>query len=141
MLGRATIWRRGDPIAHVESGGLVELLFLPEHEPIVGHDLSTLHQQEGEQESGDQDVSIPGGEVLLVCFSCDSADVPLFFLHDRLALLVLFLEVSRIRAFSFFSFFTSIPSLALSVSSSCCCFEPNSFTNLKETLWLAMSST
>jgi hypothetical protein len=93
-----TIWNQVDPIAHVESRGLVELLFLPGHEPIAGHDLRTLHEQEGEQESGDQDVSIPGGEVLLVGFPGDSADVPFLLLHDRLALLELFLEVSRVGA-------------------------------------------
>jgi hypothetical protein len=76
----------------------VELLFLPEHGPITGHDLSTLHQQESEHESGDQDVSVPRGGVFLVGFPGYNTDVPLFLLHDRLALLVLFLEVSRIRA-------------------------------------------
>jgi hypothetical protein len=31
----ANIWKRVDSITYVESGGLVELLFLPEHEPIA----------------------------------------------------------------------------------------------------------
>ena len=94
---------RVNPITYVKSDGLVELLFLPEHEPIAGHGLSTLHQQKGGQESGDQDVSISGGEVRFVGFPGDSANVPFFLLHDRLVLLGLILEAGRVRALSFFS--------------------------------------
>jgi len=84
--------RTQDSVTYVEFGGLVELLFLPEHEPITGHDLSTLHQQEREQENGDQDVSVSGAEVRLVDLPGNGTNVPFFILHDRLALLELLLE-------------------------------------------------
>ena len=45
---RISNFRKRDEIAYVESGRLVELFFLPEHEPITGHDLSALRQHERE---------------------------------------------------------------------------------------------
>jgi len=78
----------------------VELLFLPEHEPVAGHDLSTLHQQEREYENGGQDDTVSGSKVGLVDLPGDSTDTPFFLLHDRLALLVLFLQGgNRTRSF------------------------------------------
>jgi hypothetical protein len=131
-----------DPITHVESGGLVELLFLPEHEPITGHDLSTLYQQGGEHASGDQDVSISGGEVLLVGLPCDGADVPFLLLHDRLALLVLFLEVSRVGALLVLFFLHHLDSTLDFVRFVLLLlFRAKLFTNFEKTPWLAMSST
>jgi hypothetical protein len=82
--------------------------------------LSTLHQQEGDRESGDQDVSVSGSEVRFVGFPGDSANVPSFLPYDRLVLLGLLLEANRVRALSFSpSFTTPTPPLASSVSSSC----------------------
>ena len=81
-------------MTYIESCGSVELLFLPKHEPITGQDLSTLHQQERKEKSGDQDVSFSGGEVRLVDLPGDRAKAPFFVLHDRLSLFVLLLEDS-----------------------------------------------
>ena len=37
--------RKKGRCTHVEPAGFVELLFLPKHKPITGHDLGTLYQQ------------------------------------------------------------------------------------------------
>jgi hypothetical protein len=72
----------------------VELLILPEHEPIIGHDLSTLYQQERKQKSGNHDGSVSGEYVLIVDLPGHRASVPFLVLHDHFVLLVLFLEGS-----------------------------------------------
>ena len=84
--------RGGGEITYVESRRLVELVFLPVHEPITGHDLSTLQEHERKEENGDHDVSSSGGEVSPVDLPSDGTNVSFFILHDRFALLVLFSE-------------------------------------------------
>ena len=86
----------------------MELLFLPVHEPITGHDLGTLHKQERKQENRDQDLSISGSEVCLVDPPGNGTNVPLFILHDRLASLELLPEcnnhIRSLLALPFLSF-------------------------------------
>ena len=87
--------RGGGEITYVESERLVELVFLLVHEPITGHDLSTLQEHERKEENGDHDVSSSGGEVSPVDLPSDDPNVPSLILHDGLALLVLLLECSN----------------------------------------------
>ena len=76
-------------VTHVESDGLMKVLFLPEYEPIAGQHPGDLHQKERKQESGDQDVSVSSRKVRPVDLPGDSTIAPFLLLHDRLAFLEL----------------------------------------------------